>query len=278
MRYTNIGWVSFFCFFFLRAMSSPTSSSSSSYAVAAAAASATAAFHEWKQGGCRYLCAICNALTNGLAPFVAHLASAHGISSAARDGYLRRFGHPRVQTEFVRCRLCARRVIYDHLKLRVHMCRFHDNLDLRTYFDRHVYNKVEVGTNGHDDHSGDGPEEEDGDEEEEEMMVHASGKEEEEDEEEEMMAHAPGKEEEEDEEEIIRPPEQEEKEEMEEEEDDDYGDWVRGCVYECRFCLVRHHRSSDLHDHLIACHRQEADQDSIEDLLCMGTVMQTYTR
>ncbi len=231
-----------------------------------ASADADAAFHEWKQGGCRYLCAICDALTNGLAPFTAHLASAHGISSAAREEYYDRFGHPRVQTEFVRCRLCACRVVYDHLKLKVHMRRFHGDLDLRTYYDRHVY-KAEVGGDGegegngpggqsHGDSGRDGSEEE---EEEEMLMVQPPSKEEEEEMEEEM-AHPPRKEEE------------------EEEEDADYDDWVRGCVYECRFCLVRHHRSSDLRDHLIDRHRQEAEADSIEDLICTGTILQTYTR
>ncbi len=268
---------------------SSSSSSSSSSAAAAAAAAADAAFHEWKQGACRYLCGICDALTSGLAPFVAHLSSAHGVSAwgdgrdddddaGGRLRYRLRYGHPRVLTEFVRCRLCARRVVYDHLKLKVHMRRFHGDLDLRTYYDRHVYNKVEVGGDG----GWDGPEEEeeeDDDEEEEEeemmMMAQAPGEEEmeEEEEEEEEVVHPPGKEEEDKEEEMAHPP-------RKDDDDDaaDYDDWVRGCVYECRFCLVRHHRSSDLRDHLIDGHRQEAEADSIEDLICTGTVMQTYTR
>ncbi len=94
------------------------------------------AFEGWKDGRCRYLCAECGRVFATMLSFHYHASAHHGL---AADAYRARHGAARIRTERVDCVLCGARVVWDYVKLRVHMERAHQGMDLFQYFRDHVY-------------------------------------------------------------------------------------------------------------------------------------------
>ncbi len=98
------------------------------------------AFERWKMGRCRYRCQECQKVFANSLRFHFHAASEHGLDSLQ---YRRRHGRARIGSHRVVCALCREPVLHDYVKLRVHMEKRHDCMDLKRYFLRHVYGRQE---------------------------------------------------------------------------------------------------------------------------------------
>ncbi len=96
-------------------------------------------FETWSKGTSRYLCALCDDLLLGEINFRCHLEQAH---ATFWDRYVSDYGNPRFEASHVTCQLCNRKVVLDNLKLQLHMAKYHDNMDLRLYYDNYVKSKA----------------------------------------------------------------------------------------------------------------------------------------
>ncbi len=213
------------------------------------------AFDRWKVGACKYLCARCDRVFPGQLQFFCHLQDDH---RTVWEKYERQFGNPLLEAARIRCGLCQKNVLHDFVKLKVHLQRRHDGMDLLDYFAQHVYD----GGTGREESSASLEVEEEGD-------GHEGGDQ---------------SQEAQDSEDVDMEAAHEEGETVAEEETtqgetvDKYQTWIRGCLYKCGYCGEDFHQPSIFRDHLIEQHRGDIKNRSLEEIILCGTVVQSYTR